>query len=153
MKIKNRKGLALAMVMGLVLCLAVWIASLSWTMTNSRSSFQRVLATRKAYFMARSAMQHFLLKIKTMQRQAPELMEVIEKANDDEKKRLYSAFTEDILVPADDNLTGELYHYKISDFNVESIDYDSAAVTLMIESEGGFGGRSNKISRLVRVSR
>lgn len=153
MKIKNRKGMALAIIMGLVLCLAVWIASLSWTMTNSRSAFQRVLNTRKAYFMARSAMQHFLLKVKTMQRKAPVTMEVIEKANEDEKKKLFPAFTEDIVVPADDNFTGEQYHYQISKFDVESIDYDSAAVTLMIESEGSFGGRSNKISRLVRVSR
>lgn len=50
-------------ILGLVLCLAIWMASLSWTMTNNRSRYQQVLKSRKAYFMARSGMQHLLLKL------------------------------------------------------------------------------------------
>lgn len=149
----NRRGMALAIVLGLVMCLALWIGSLSWTMTNSRSTFQQVLKTRRAYFMARSGLQHLLLKIKTMQRHCSETITVMEKAEADERKLLKSVFIEDIIVPPDDNYTGEKYDYRVSEFNIESIDYEQAKLTLQVGAEGSFGGQKNSISRLIRISR
>lgn len=140
-------------ILGLVLCLAIWMASLSWTMTNNRSRYQQVLKGRKAYFMARSGMQHLLLKLKTMQRHCIESMRAIEEANDDEKKLLYAVFIEDIIVPPDDKYTGDRYDYRVREFKVESVDLDDGRITLQTGIEGSFGGQKNSISRLIRVSR
>lgn len=150
---QQKRGMALAIVLGLVMCLALWIGSLSWTMTNSRSTFQQVLKTRKAYFMARSGLQHLLLKIKTMQRHCPETIRALETANADEKKLLRAVFIEDIIVPADDNYTGDKYDYRVHEFKIESIDYENAKLTLQVGAEGSFGGQRNSISRLIRISR
>ncbi len=149
----QRKGIAMPIIFGLVLCLAVWVASLSWTMTNSRSRYQQVLKGRKAYFMARSGMQHLLLKLKTMQRHCIESMQAIEDANEDEKKLLYGVFIEDIIVPPDDKSTGDKYDYRVREFRVESVDLEDAMLTLQVGVEGSFGGQKNSISRLIRVSR
>lgn len=149
----QRKGIAMPIIFGLILCLAVWVASLSWTMTNSRSRYQQVLKGRKAYFMARSGMQHLLLKLKTMQRHCIESMQAIENANEDEKKLLYGVFIEDIIVPPDDKSTGDRYDYRVREFKVESVDLEDAMITLQVGVEGSFGGQKNSISRLIRVSR
>ncbi len=149
----SRRGIAMPIIFGLVLCLAIWVASLSWTMTNSRARYQQVLKARKAYFMARSGMQHLFLKLKTMQRHCIEAMQSIENANDDEKKLLYSVFIEDIIVPPDDSYTGEKYEYRVNEFKVESIDHEESKLTLQVGVEGSFGGQKNSISRLIRISR
>ena len=148
-----RSGIAMPIIFGLVLCLAIWVASLSWTMTNSRSRYQQVLKGRKAYFMARAGMQHLLLKLKTMQRHCIESMQAIENANNDEKKLLYAVFIEDIIVPPDDSYTGEKYSYRVNEFKVESVDLEDGKITLQVGAEGSFGGHKNSISRLIRVSR
>jgi hypothetical protein len=153
MKARDNNGIAMPIILGLVLCLAVWVASLAWTMTNSRSLYQQVLKGRKAYFMARSGMQHLLLKLKTMQRHCIESMQAVENANESEKKLLYAVFIEDIIVPPDDNSTGEKYGYRVNDFRVESVDLEEAKITLQVGVEGTFGGQKNSISRLIRVSR
>lgn len=153
MKQHAKKGIAMPIIMGLVLCLAIWVASLAWTMTNSRSRYQQVVKSRKAYFMARSGMQHLLLKLKTMQRHCTESMLAIENANADEKKLLYDVFIEDIIVPPDDSYTGEKYEYRVNEFKVESLDLENAKITLQVGIDGSFGGQKNSISRLIRVSR
>jgi len=150
---KSRKGMALAVILAVVLCLGVWISSLAWTMTNSRSSMQQVFKGRKAYFMARSALEHFLLKVKIMQRQSSESMAALENANNDEKKMLFSVFKEDIIVPPDDNYTGDKYHYRVNDLSIESVDYENGRLTMNVETEGSFGGKKSSISRLIRISR
>ena len=150
---KGRHGIAMPIIFGLVLCLAIWVASLSWTMTNSRARYQQVFKARKAYFMARSGMQHLFLKLKTMQRHCIEAMQSIENANDDEKKLLYSVFIEDVIVPPDDSYTGEKYEYRVNEFKVDSIDHEESKLTLQVGVEGSFGGQKNSISRLIRISR
>jgi len=152
-KVKSNNGMALPIILALVLLLAIWISSLAWQMTNARSRFQQVHKARKAYFMARSGLQHFLLKLKMMQRNGTESIRALEQANEDEKKILYSVFVQDIIVPADNLYSGEKYEYRIKGFNIESIDYDSAMVTMQVEAEGRFGGQKNSISRLIRISR
>ncbi len=153
MKKNSKKGMALAIVLGLVMCLALWIGSLAWTMTNSRSAMQQVVKNRKAYFMARSGLEHLLLKIKTMQRHGHESIAALEKADADEKKLLFSVFKEDIIVPPDDNYTGEKYYYRVNNLSIESIDYENARLTLNVETEGSFGGQKSSINRLLRISR
>ena len=145
--------MALPIILGLVLFLAVWIGSLAWSMTNARSRFQQVHKARKAYFMARSGLQHFLLKLKMMQRHGFESMRALEQANEDEKKVLYSVFLQDIIIPPDNSYSGERYDYRVKVFNIESVDYDSSRITMQVETEGSFGGQKNSISRLIRVSR
>ncbi|PKL49606.1 MAG: hypothetical protein CVV42_06385 [Candidatus Riflebacteria bacterium HGW-Riflebacteria-2] len=145
--------MALPIILGLVLFLAIWIGSLAWSMTNSRSRFQQVVKARKAYFMARSGLQHFLLKLKMSQRKGLAAMRALEQANEDEKKVLYSVFLQDIIVPPDNSYSGERYDYRVTKFNVESVDYDSSRITMQVEAEGSFGGQKNSISRLIRVSR
>lgn len=145
--------MALAIILGLVLFLAIWIGSLAWSMTNARSRFQQAYRGRKAYFMARSGLQHFLFKLKMMQRQGAESMRALEQANADEKKVLYSAFLQDIIIPPDNSYSAEKYDYRVKVFNIESVDYESSRITLQVETEGGYGGQKNSISRLIRVSR
>ncbi|NLF96372.1 MAG: hypothetical protein GX569_06505 [Candidatus Riflebacteria bacterium] len=151
--IKHKQGLALPIILGLVMFLAIWIGSLAWTMTNARSRFQQVHKARKAYFMARSGLQHFLLKLKMLQRNGLESMRALERANEDEKKVLYSVFIQDIIVPPDNSYSAERYDYRVKTFNIESVDYDNARITMQVETEGSFGGQKNSISRLIRVSR
>lgn len=149
----KRNGMALPIILGLVLFLAIWIGSLAWSMTNARSRFQQVHKARKAYFMARSGLQHFLFKLKMMQRHGVESMRALEQANEDEKKVLYSAFLQDIIVPPDNSYSAENYNYRVKVFNIESVDYESSRITLQVETEGSYGGQKNSISRLIRVSR
>lgn len=153
MKSNSKKGIAMPIILGLVLCIAIWVGSLAWTMTNSRSRYQQVIKSRQANFLARSAFQHFFLKLKTMQRLCPQSIKVLEEANQDEKKNLHGVFIEDIIVPPDDKFSGEKLSYKINDFNIESIDFDRSLVTIAVRSEGKYGGAKNNLKRLVRISR
>ena len=149
----NNRGMALPIILALVLLLAIWIGSLAWSMTNARSRFQQVHKARKAYFMARSGLQHFLLKLKMMQRNGVESVRALEQANEDEKKNLYSVFVQDIIIPPDNVYSGDKYDYRIKEFNIESVDYDNARITMQVSAEGSFGGQKNSISRLIRISR
>jgi hypothetical protein len=103
--------------------------------------------------MSRSALQHFFLKIKTVQRQFPGAMKALEMANKDEWEKLSGVFVEDIVVPADNSYTGEKFSYRIRDFSIDSVDYENSRLTIQIKAEGNFGGEKNGISRLLRVSR
>ncbi len=103
--------------------------------------------------MARSGLQHFMFKLKILQRQRFESMRALEQANEDEKKVLYSVFLQDIIVPPDNSYSGERYDYRVKVFNIESVDYDNSRITMQVETEGSFGGQKNSISRLIRVSR
>ena len=149
----NKKALAMPIIFGVILCLAVWVASLSWTMTNSRARYQQTLTSRKAYFMARSGFEHLLLKIKYMQRNCLESMIAIEQANSDEKKILYPVFLGDIMVPLDVRASDEHIGYKVSRFNVEAVDKNTSTMTFEAEITGSIGGQKNAISRLMKISR
>lgn len=152
-KIHTKKGIALPIVLAVILMLAFWIGNISWRLSQNRSQFQRIYKTRKAYFMARSSLEHLFLKLKMIQRHTTESMLAMENANDSEKKILYSAFTQDIIVPTDNNNTVKIYKYRVKDFNIESIDYKNSKITLQIAVEGNYSGQSSSISRLVRISR
>lgn len=153
MNISCRKGIAMPIIFGLILCMAIWIASLSWTMRNGRARFQQVIKIKQAYFMSRSALQHFFLKVKTMQRFCPESMAAIEKANKDEWKTLSNIFVEDVIPPPDNDPDSKKYSYKISSFKIDSVDYNRSKITIQIDAYGNFAGKTSGIKRLLRMSR
>lgn len=153
MKYKRKNGMAIPIVLGIILCFGCYIASLSWSMTNSRNRFERTYNNRKAYFMARSGMDHMLFKLKTMQRHCYESMLTLENAPEEEKNLLYSVFAEDIMIPPDNDFTGERHEYRVNDFKIKTVDLDSSSLTLELKVTGKYGGYQNSIGRLVRISR
>lgn len=147
-----RRGFALLIVLGLLVCFAIWIASLSWTMTNSRNRFQTVIRQSKAHFMARSALQHFFLKVKTMQRSMPEAMVVLEEAPSHKWGQLSQTFVDDILPPEfAPSAKGE--EYGISSFTIGVIDRNRSVMTMEIAAEGTVDGYTAGIRRIQRITR
>lgn len=149
--LKNR-GLAMPIVLCMILCTGIWLASLSWSMTNSRARFQHLIRLRSSYYLARSALQHFFLKVKFMQRNYPETVLLLETSPEEDLSRLTKAFVEDIIQPgyAGENHKGE---YGIIDFSIGSIDHDRGAITMEILAQGSFEGTSESIRRVQRISR
>ncbi len=146
----DRRGIAIPIVLGAILCLAVWIGSLSWTMSNSRSRFTQVLKLRRAYFMARSGLQHFFLKVKVFQRMHPEAISVLQSSRRDQWPVLSQSFVEDIKIPSEGE-TG--YHYEISSFTISSQDIERSEMAIEILARGNFEGFPDTIKRVYRVSR
>ena len=154
MKNNEKKGMALPIVLCVIVCLGCYVISLSWSMANSRNRYDKTFKNKKAYFMARSAMEHMMLKIKTLQRHCSESMLTLENVPEDEKKIVYSIFTGDIVIPPDnDYKNNDRYEYRINDFNIKSVDLEKSALIVEIETIGKFGGYSNSIKRLIRISR
>ncbi len=154
LSVENRKGIALPIVLVVILCLGGYVTSLAWSMSNARSRYHQTLNNRKAYFMARSGMEHIMLKLKVMQRRCCDAMIALEETTDEnDKKLLNNVFIEDILIPPDNNYTGEKYEYRVNDFGIESVDLDASKLTLRLEVTGKSGGNKNSIKRLVRISR
>ncbi|MBF0498724.1 MAG: hypothetical protein HQM09_01215 [Candidatus Riflebacteria bacterium] len=149
---RKRQGVALPILMGVILCLAIWITSLSWTMSNSRHRFTQMIKIRRAYFMARSALQHFFLKVKTMQRRSPESMTALYQATPAEWGNLSKAFVEDLLNPQD---TGGSYSgtYGIANFSIESQDTDKGEMSIQILAQGNVEGAGETIRRVYKVTR
>ena len=149
---QQRRGIAMPVIFGLALCMAVWVASLSWTMSNSRHRFQKVIKMRRAYFMARSALQHFFLKIKIMQRRHPQVMMALEKAEADRWRLLSQAFVEDIVLPVPEPDTVSA-HYGIASFSIGTIDVERALFTMEIAAMGRIDEVGETIRRVQRLSR
>lgn len=152
-QIQNRKGIAIPIVLVVVLCFGCYIVSLSWSMSNARSRYQQTLNNRRAYFMARSGMEHIMLKLKTMQRHCCDSMMSLENAPEEDKDLLYKVFTEDVLIPPDNHYTGEKFEYRVNDFGIESVDLEACMLTLRLEVLGKYGSYQNSIKRLIRISR
>ena len=149
--LKNR-GIALPIVLGAVLCLGIWIGSLSYTMSQSRNRFQQMVKIRRAYFMARSALQHFFLKVKVFQRQCPQTMEALYKADKDQWSILSKSFIEDIGIPSEG--TGSyLGKYKIANFTIESVSKETEHLALQITALGNVDGMGETIQRTYKVTR
>ena len=154
MKYNKKKGMAIPIVLCVILCFGCYVASLSWSMSNSRSRYEKTFNNRRAYFMARSGMEHMMLKLKTMQRHCSESMLTLENAPSESKSLVYSVFTGDIIIPPDnDYKRNEKNEYRVTDFKVESVDLESSSLTLQIEVLGKCGGYTNSIKRLIRISR
>ena len=149
----RKRGMALPIALALVLCLGVWIGSLSYTMSQSRNRFTQMVKMRKAYFLARSGLQHFFLKVKTFQRLYPQAMLTLYQAKREEWPILSKSFSEDIIMPAD-QYPGEFNgKYGISGFNIESVDNETAYMAIKIISNGSIDGMKESISRVYKVTR
>ena len=107
---------------------------------------------RRAYFMARSALQHFFLKIKIMQRRAPQAMMALEKADAQHWRLLSQAFIEDIVLPAPEENTVSA-HYGIGSFSIGTVDLARGMFTLEITALGRIDGVGESIHRIQRLSR
>ena len=154
MKHNKKNGIAIPIVLCVIVCFGCYIVSLSWSMANSRNRYEKTLNNRKAYFMARSCLEHMMLKIKTMQRHCPDSMLSLENAPTEEKSLLNSVFTGDIIIPPDkDYKKNNKYDYRVTDFKIESVDKNNSSLILQIGVTGKYGGYSNNIKRLVRISR
>ena len=148
----SRRGIALPLVFGALLCLSAWVASLSFTMTNSRHRFTKAVKFRRAYFLARSALQHFFLKIKTMQRSSPASVSVLYHAKPEEWKLLSDAFLEDISLPAD--FAGDSnVSYRIASFTIDTQDEIRGEMCIQNVAEGTIDGVGETIKRTYKVTR
>ncbi|MBF0544859.1 MAG: hypothetical protein HQM08_10520 [Candidatus Riflebacteria bacterium] len=148
----GKRGIALPLVFGAILCLAVWVASLSFTVSNSRFRFTQAVKVRRAYFMARSALQHFFVKIKTMQKTSPEAMNSLYNAKPEDWGVLSKAFLEDIIAPPD--ALGELQaSYKIASFSIDAQDPLHGEMCIQIVAEGMVDGVQETIKRVYKVTR
>lgn len=152
MSIFERRGIALPIVLGIILCFAVWVGSLSWTMSNSRSRFTHAFKLRRAYFMARSGLQHFFLKMKVMQRQLPETMAVLDGAPAANWTALANSFVEDIVIPQESPASYTL-SYGVGSFTIGTRDLDKGEMTIEIVAEGKVDGVGESIRRIFRVTR
>lgn len=148
----RRRGIALPIVLGIILCFAVWVGSLSWTMSSSRNRFAQAFKLRKSYFMARSALQHFFLKMKVMQRQLPETMAVLDGAQAEDWPALSSSFIEDIVLPQESPASYSLA-YGIGSFTIGTRDLEKGEMTIEIVAEGKADGVGESIRRIFRVTR
>jgi len=151
-KLSNR-GIALPMVLGLVMCLGIWIGSLSYTMSQSRNRFQQLVKIRRSYFLARSALQHFFLKVKTYQRLYPQAMNTLYKASKSDWDVLARAFVGDIILPPESINWEFSGKYGISSFTIESMDNDTAMMAIRITANGDVDGLKETICRVYKVSR
>ncbi len=152
MTMLHRRGIALPIVFGTVLCLAVWIASLSWTMSQSRHRFTQALKYRRAYFMARSALQHFFLKVKVMQRRNPEVMNTLYQAKPDKWPALAQTFTEDITLPMETTVPYES-SYRVSSFSIDLQDTTKGEMVIQILADGSVSNAKESIRRVYKVTR
>jgi len=148
----DRRGIALPLVLGAVLCLAVWIGSLSWTQSQSRHRFTKTIKIRRAYFMARSALQLFFLKVKTMQRQCPNVMRTLYQARPEQWTVLSQSFCQDIVNPCatDGTYSG---NFRIGSFTIESQDTENGEMSIQILADGTVEGADESIKRVYKVTR
>ena len=102
--------------------------------------------------MARSALQHFFLKLKTFQRQNPEAMIALEQANNYEWNTLSRAFIEDVVLPGEIN-GSYTASYGISNFSISTRDIQKSELVVEIQAEGEVDGVKETIRRVNRVSR
>ncbi|MBI3037496.1 hypothetical protein HYY75_00395, partial [bacterium] len=129
-----------------------WVASLSWTMTHTRSRFQKAVKIRRAYFLARSALQHFFLKVKLLERLCPQAMQTLYQAQGPQRTILSNSFLEDVVSPSE---IGGSYpgKYSISAFSIGSISREKLEMSVEIKAKGVIDGESETIQRVYKVNR
>lgn len=147
---RYNRGIALPVIFGLVLCIAIWVGSLSWTMARSRSRFQHTMKSRRAYFMARSALQHFFLKLKVLQDKFPQSFRALTEADVKQWPLLSKAFVEDI-IPQESNESSSA-QYRITAFTLEKLHNESEALAVKIVAEGEVDGAKDSITRTQKIT-
>jgi hypothetical protein len=102
--------------------------------------------------MARSALQHFFLKVKMMQRLSPDVMRTLYQARPEQWTVLSRSFCEDILNPreTDGSYPGT---YRIGSFTIESQDTENGEMSIQILADGTVEGADESIKRVYKVTR
>lgn len=149
----DKKDIAIAVLLAVVLCLACYMFSLAREKVYVRSRFQKVYGSSRAYYMARSGAEHLILKLRTMRQYQPNSVFSLGKGLQEEKELLNKVFVEDIVAPSDESNERELYGYKITEFSTESEVQESEKLTIQFKSEGMYNGYNSSIKRLVRIGR
>lgn len=147
----NKKGLTIPLVLCIILIIVCYIISLSWVMSISRDRFENTINNQKAYYMARSAMEHIELKLRTMHHYCYESITNLENAPDNEKDFLFSVFIKDILKPLDKIITDEKLEYNVNEFKIFSFNKESSTLTFEIKVTGKYGGYESSVKRLISI--
>ncbi len=147
---KNCGGIVYHVVVILILFLAVYLFNLASSLNQERSQFQEYTRSKKSYYMAKSGIEHFMLKFKTFLRRYPETIEIIRKLPKN-KKNVYNSFKEDVIIPPDNALSGRFYKYGIKEFDI--LDNNDKLFTLEIESYGNYDNSETNIKRYVTIDR
>lgn len=148
MKRTNKKGVALLLVVLLVVISSLYYALFLWEKIHSQRRPQRLDKINQAIFLARAAIEHFILKVKTLQKQAPNTIMTIF-LDLHTNSHLLKVFIEDILVLPDDDYTAATCHYSLVDFSVESLKLEQNKVTMLVNSVGTFSGERVALTRLL----
>lgn len=149
----NKKGIAIPILLVITICISCYMISLAWSMAGSRSKFQQTLNYRKAYYIARSGVEHMKLKLKIMQKYDSETISALENASQSEKEMLNKAFAEDVIIPfaTESHKGGD--SYKVTEFCLKDSDPDSDKLNFMLDVEGINSGYKSSIKRLIQISR
>lgn len=153
--LNSKKGLVLAIILSIVFCASLWLVSVTYSISKSRVRIKHASKSLKAYFMARSALQHFFTKWKNYQKHAPEVINNLESCESEKSwKVLSQAFIEDIIKPAEisdrfDSKTS----YSIKDFKILSKDLSRSEIVLEVIAEGRCDNVVETIKRTVIINR
>lgn len=149
----DKKGINIPVLLAVVICLVCYVTSFAWSMARARSSFQKTLNNRKAYYMARSGAEHLILKLKIMKQSCPESINSLVSGTEEERAVLNKAFMEDILVPFGQGNDRCLYEYRATDFSFNSDSRDKNGLIFQLTTEGKYSGYKSSVTRLVQLSR
>ena len=138
-----------------VLYFCYYIVSLSLSLSEARSRFEKTYNNMKAYYMARSAIDQAILKLETMNHYNDDSLFTAKNLPQNERKIFYQRFTEDIFIPSGGTDNKEKYEYRINDFKLVSTDSNVSSLTFEIKATGNYGeygGYENNIKRFIRLS-
>lgn len=151
---RNKQGSIFIPIIALivVLCLGYYIISLAYSMSETRNRFEQTLNNRRAYFMARSGIEHIVLKFNTLQKYNKEAINTLVNTEGEHKKTSYLTFTKDVQLPPDNNHTGKNFGYNIEEFNLKYDNASSSSFIVELKSSGRYGKYRNNIKRLIKLS-
>ncbi len=138
-----------------VLYLCYYIISLSLSLSEKRSRFERIYNNTKAYYMARSAMDQAILKLETMNHYQDDSLFASENLPENEKRLLYLRFMEDIIIPPGSTDNKEKYEYRINDLKLMFNDSNVSSLTIelrAIGNYGSYGGFKSSIKRFININ-
>ena len=139
----------------MVLYLCYYIVSLSLSMSEERSRFEKTYNNLKAYYMARSAIDQAVLKLEIMNHYNDDSLLSVKNLPESERKIFYLRFVEDILIPPGSTNNREKYEYHITDFKLASTDSNVSSLTFELKAignYGSYGGYKNIVKRFICIN-
>ena len=135
-----------------VLYFCYYIVSLSLSMSEARSRFEKTYNNTKAYYMARSAVDQVFLKLETMNHYNDDSLFTARNLPQSERKIFYLRFAEDIFIPPGGSDNKAKYEYRINDFKLVSTDSNVSSLTFELKATGNYEGYENSIKRFISIS-